>query len=72
MSIEEFNNTRFGAGDSVIYKNELWPIVAVEFEEALFAIPNERGITVAVADQMDWVRCQSCQYISKDNLRVPS
>jgi hypothetical protein len=66
MTIEEFNNTRFGAGDSVIYKNELWPIVAVEFEEALFAI------TVAVADQMNWVRCENCQYISKDNLRVPS
>lgn len=68
MEISEFNNTRFGAGDSVLYKNEIWPIVAVDFEESLFAIPNERGITVEVSDQMTWVRCENCKYIQKLNV----
>jgi hypothetical protein len=66
MTIQEFNSTRFGAGDLVIYKNQTWPIIEVDFEEALFGIPNERGITVEVADQMTWVRCENCQHIPKE------
>lgn len=72
MTIEQFNNTRFGAGDEVIYKGETWPIIEVDFEEALFGIPNERGITVEVADQITWVRCENCTFIKKGALSVPS
>lgn len=73
MTIQEFNETRFGAGDLVNYKNEIWPIIEVDFEEALFGIPNERGIKVECADQITWVRCENCQHIpSRGKLSVPS
>lgn len=59
MTIQQFNNTRFGNGMKVIYKNEIFPIVAVDFEEALFAIPNIRGIETD--SETTWVRCENVE-----------
>lgn len=39
MTIEEFNNTRFGSGDRVICKNgKDYPIASVDFEERLIGL----------------------------------
>ena len=63
MTKEEFYKTRFGAGSKCFYKGVVWNVVAVDFEEELIAIPNEEGITVEVADQMQWIRCENAEMI---------
>jgi len=63
MTIQEFDLHRFGAKQKVIYKNETWPLIEVDFEEKLFAIPNEIGIEVNCADQLTWIRCENAQII---------
>jgi len=73
MTIEQFNKTRFGNGMKVIYKNEIFPIVAVDFEEALFAIPNSRGIETD--SDNTWVRCENVslvELVGDYALSVPS
>ncbi len=63
MTKDEFYNTRFVADSKCIYKGIVWNVVAVDFEEELIAIPNEEGITVEVADQMQWIRCENAEML---------
>ena len=57
MTIEEFNNTRFGAGMTMrLHKSdELKLIVSVDFEEALLAyLINDFD-----DESISWVRCEN-------------
>ena len=59
MSIDEFNNTRWGMGMFATYKGDKYPIVACDFEEALVALSN---VTLGT-DEPNWVRCENIQLV---------
>lgn len=61
MSIEEFNNTRFGNGMKVIYKGEEIDIISVDFAEALVGI----GIEGGDEDEIHWVRCENVELVNR-------
>lgn len=54
MSIEEFKNARFGAGNTVTYNGKTRQIVSVNFEENLIGLLNPLD-----DDSLDWVRCEN-------------
>jgi len=53
MTIEEFDNARFGHGDKAIYKNKEYLILQVDFEERLVCLIDELG------EEENWVRCEN-------------
>lgn len=55
MTIPDFQNMRFGAGMVVIYKEHLYDIYAVDFEENLIQIG------AAFSEDGFWVRCENCE-----------
>lgn len=55
MTREEFNKARWVPGLIAKYKDGQYPIVAVDFEEALLAIT---GRTMGT-EEPDWVRCEN-------------
>ena len=62
MTIEEFNNTRFGAGmkcirNSELYAGRVYLIGSVDFYECLLEI-YEGG-----SEDSDWVRCENITLI---------
>lgn len=59
MTIDEFNDTGFGPGMFAIYKDNKYPISAVDFDEALLEL---KGV-VGGADHSSWVRCESVEII---------
>ncbi len=60
MTIDEFNNTRFGAGDKVIYDGKEYPITSVDFEEMLIGLNMESDNLI----DCEWKRCENCILIS--------
>jgi hypothetical protein len=64
MTIEEFNKLRFGAGDQVIFKGEIYDLVSVDFEEALIGI-DER-LVGSEEDDISWKRCENCELVKKE------
>jgi hypothetical protein len=66
MTIEEFNNTRFGNGMKVIYKGVENDIVSVDFEESLIGLGDvEEG-------EIYWVRCENVNLVDTHTFSVPS
>ena len=59
MTIDEFNNTRWGPNMFAIYHGEKYPIVACDFEEVLVALS---GVTLGT-DEPNWVRCENIMLI---------
>lgn len=61
MTLEEFKNTRMGAGDKFKYIKDgnIYDIVALDFDEALFAYWPENK----QQETMWWVRCESAEFI---------
>ena len=59
MTIEEFNNTSFGANMEIAYKGNIYDMVSVDFEEAL--------IGYDMGDDSDndvcWARCENVRII---------
>jgi len=57
MTRYEFNNSRFHANTWVVYENEMKYVIAIDFEEALFALTDEKANIPA--EEWRWVRCES-------------
>lgn len=57
MSIEEFNNARFGSGMHAEYKGDIYPIISVDFEEKLIGIDTQND------GESYWVRCENVKRI---------
>lgn len=65
MTVEEFNNTKFGARMQVIYRGEAREIVSVDFEEKLIGL-NDKFYDPEDPDdiaQINWVRCENCKLV---------
>ena len=61
MTIQEFNETRFGKGDKAIYKDENYAIATLDFEEKLIGL---HGVCLGVDDDdVTWVRCENIEFI---------
>ena len=58
MTLQQFNNTRFGAGMRCIYKGQTRDIGSVEFEEKLLGLVNEWD-----DEELNWVRCENIELI---------
>ena len=63
MTIQEFNNTRFGNGDKAIYNGQEYDISSVDFVEALVGI--EENIPGAEPEEISWKRCENITYVPK-------
>lgn len=61
MSIEEFEDTRFGRGMKVRYKGVEYPIASVDFEESLI------GIEFTENGEICWVRCENLTIVEPYN-----
>lgn len=61
MTLEEFKKTRMGAGDKFKYSKDgnIYDIVALDFDEALFAYWPENQ----QQETMWWVRCENVEFI---------
>lgn len=60
MTITDFNKTAFAYGTRIIYNGKEYPVVSVDFVEALIAIIKD---TDADEPELSWVRCENCQII---------
>ena len=58
MTIEEFNKTGFTGKMKMRYKNEVYDIVSVDFQEALFAYSLDDGY-----DNLSWARCENVDLV---------
>ena len=68
MTIEEFNGTRFYAGMIVEYKGIDYPVMSVDFEEALIGIVTneiEHDNDMDVDYDVRWVRCENCNLLEE-------
>lgn len=62
MTIEEFNDQRWGSKMQCIYNANVRKIASVDFEEKLIGLepmPNSG----ADEDDIDWVRCENCSQV---------
>jgi len=58
MEIEEFNKTGFSNKTKIEYQNNIYNVMAVDFDEALIGIKRDND------DEIYWIRCENCKYIS--------
>lgn len=69
MTIEEFNNQGFGAGDKAKYKDgNIYNVASVDFEEQLIGLDIE--IEGDDEDIITWVRCENVDYIPESSRNV--
>ena len=62
MTLEEFNNHRFGANMFVMYQGKDHYVISVDFEEALFGlVPSKEAID---REYWNWVRCENVTILS--------
>ncbi len=66
MTINEFNSASFGNGDRAIYDGETYPIVSIDFKEALVGLLME--IQGGDPEDVTWVRCENITHLSPVNL----
>ncbi len=59
MTIEEFDNKRFGNSDAVEYKGEIYNLRKVDFEERLFGLIKDGEDP----DDITWIRCENAELI---------
>jgi len=63
MTQEEFKKTSFGNGDSAKYKNKIYQIAQVDFEEMLIGMLM--NIPGGDWTEISWVRCENIEFIPK-------
>jgi hypothetical protein len=63
MTPQEFDNTGFGSGMKVIYKDSEYLLGSVDFEERLIGIVTEEDFKSGDYTY-DWIRCENCELIS--------
>lgn len=56
MTIEQFNDTKFSGKETIIYQNQEFELVAVDFEEYLIGI-----FEVEDDDTVYWKRCENVE-----------
>ena len=57
MTLEEFNNSRFGANMFVMYQGKDHYVISLDFEEALFGlVPDKNDYD---PEEWKWVRCEN-------------
>lgn len=64
MTIEEFNNTRFGFGIKAIYDGKVYDIESIDFQEAIFGLNNGTVECSKCGHEFIdilWVRCENCE-----------
>ena len=64
MSIDEFNDTKWGSGMKAKYflDGEIYPIVACDFIESLVALS---GVTLGT-NEPNWVRCENIKLVEEE------
>ena len=67
MTITEFNKTKFGSGDKIIYLGQEYPLRAIDFDEALFAYSLEGW---QEGDQYSWCRCENAEIVSLTPIQI--
>jgi hypothetical protein len=63
MTIEEFNNTRFRSGMKAKYRGGEYPIMTVDFLEALIGL--DLHLMGAEEAEVSWVRCENIELIKE-------
>jgi len=58
MTKNDFFSSRYGYGDKVCYKGNIYLVYSADFEEALFAIDLCND-----PENLSWVRCESVEFI---------
>lgn len=59
MTLYDFKDTRWGPRMRVAYDGRVYPVVAVDFKEALVAL----GGVVMNDDTPTWVRCENIELL---------
>ena len=62
MTIEEFNKIKFGAGMKAKYKDYIYGIVSVNFEESLLGLADDD--VHDDDDDLIWVRCENAEIVN--------
>lgn len=57
MTIEEFNNTSWGAGMKIRYCKDIYEVGSVDFEEKLI------GYITEIDECYSWARCENCEIV---------
>lgn len=68
MTKEEFLRTRFAKGMRVKYRESIYDVVSVDFEECLIGMDagtQECGCCGEETVAVSWVRCENCDLITK-------
>lgn len=63
MTIEEFNKTGFTGNMKMRYQGEVYDIVSVDFQEALFAYSLDDD-----CDNLSWARCENVSLVGNVTL----
>jgi hypothetical protein len=66
MTIDKFNNTRFGVNDKVIYDGKEYDIFSIDFEECLIGI--DENIPGADPGDISWKRCENCELVIRETI----
>lgn len=69
MHPHEFDNTRFSAHTWVMYKGKRFFMIAVNFDERLFALVEEKA--AVPVDEWLWVRCENVEIIKNQLIPFP-
>lgn len=56
MNKQEFKNTSFGVNIRIEYKEKIYRIASINFEEDLIGLDEEDDI-------INWVRCENCKIV---------
>lgn len=62
MTITEFEQTGFSANTKITYKDKIYEVIMVDFEENLIAI-DEFPDDDDEYKQFSWKRCENCEII---------
>ena len=62
VTTEEFSKQSFGAGDKARYKDGIYVVATVDFDEQLIGLLL--NISGGEPDDVSWVRCENVDYIS--------
>lgn len=68
MTKEEFLRTRFAKGMRVKYRESIYDVVSVDFEECLIGMDagtQECGCCGEETVAVSWARCENCDLIAK-------
>jgi hypothetical protein len=66
MTIDDFNMQKFKAGNKAKYKDLIYDIVSVDFEEKLVGLSDINFFAQQEGDEdlpVNWVRCENIEFI---------